>query len=53
MSIKIYHNPRCPKSRQTVQWLSEHPKVLQRPIVISGDEARIGRPPESVLNILS
>ncbi|MFW2405134.1 MAG: arsenate reductase (glutaredoxin) [Gammaproteobacteria bacterium] len=116
MSIKIYHNPRCSKSRQTLQlledrgieptivaylttppdanelaavleqlgktvdeimrtgedaykacktevaamndaeklqWLSEHPKVIQRPIVINGDRARIGRPPESVLEILS
>lgn len=115
MSIEIYHNPRCSKSRQTLQlledrgiaptivayldtppdadelqsvlqklgmevheimrtgeeaykadkarvvamsdaeklqWLSENPKVIQRPIVISADEARIGRPPESVLEIL-
>jgi arsenate reductase len=115
MSIEIYHNPRCSKSRQTLQllqdrgieptiiayldtppdanelqtvlqklgmtadeiirtgeeayqakkaevagmsdpeklqWLSENPKAIQRPIVISGDEARIGRPPESVLEIL-
>ena len=34
------------------QWLAEHPKVLQRPIVVVGDQARIGRPPESVLEIL-
>jgi arsenate reductase len=115
MSIKIYHNPRCSKSRQTLQllrdrgieptiiayleapptakdlqamleklgmtpdeimrtseqpykddkdrlvgmtaaeklqWLSDNPKVIQRPIVINGNEARIGRPPESVLEIL-
>jgi len=24
MSIKIYHNPRCSKSRQTLQLLNEH-----------------------------
>ncbi len=116
MSIEIYHNPRCSKSRQTLQllqdrgfeptiityldtppdanelqtvlqklgmtadeimrtgeeayqaqkaevaamsdaeklqWLSDNPRVIQRPIVISGDAARIGRPPESVLEILS
>ncbi len=34
------------------QWLADHPKVLQRPIVVAGDQARIGRPPESVLEIL-
>lgn len=28
------------------------PKLMQRPIVVCGDQARIGRPPESVLEIL-
>ena len=32
--------------------ISEHPILLQRPIVVSGDRAAIGRPPESVLEIL-
>ena len=116
MSLTIYHNPRCSKSRQTlallqendhepviveylknppdaatigqlvnalnispadimrkneiefkeapvdvaaldaaaqIQWLADNPRVLQRPIVVNGDRARIGRPPESVLEILS
>lgn len=116
MPISIYHNPRCSKSRQTLQilndqghepeiieylktppdeatlshllatlglepidimrtnepeyraaaddvdamdrknqvrWLAANPKVLQRPIVICGNQARIGRPPEAVLEILS
>ena len=113
MSITIYHNPRCSKSRATLALLHEHghspeiieylksppdsstlhrlanklglplsdmvrtgeqefkdknltnandnelaaaisesPILLQRPIVISGDRAAIGRPPESVLGIL-
>jgi len=115
MTVEIYHNPRCSKSRQTlallqerglkptitqyletppdasrltsvlaklqlrpldimrtgeqayrdaqdeveamdeaaqIAWLVANPKVLQRPIVINGDRARIGRPPESVLEIL-
>jgi len=115
MPISIYHNPRCSKSRQTLQllrdrgyepeiieylktppdgaaitklltmlglgpidimrtgeaeyrlaadeiqamnaddqvhWLAANPKVLQRPIVVSGSKARIGRPPEAVLEIL-
>jgi len=115
MSIRIYHNPRCSKSRQTlalleergiapeiiqyldhppdaktlkdilkqldltareiirtgesdykeskdkldtmdesslIDWIIKHPKVIQRPIVESPAGARIGRPPESVLEIL-
>ena len=114
-SVTIYHNPRCSKSRQTLQLLEEngvtpevrlylseipsadelkdvlaklgitarellrtkeqeykdlelkdasktdediiaamtsHPKVIERPIVVKGDQARIGRPPEQVLEIL-
>jgi len=115
MPISIYHNPRCSKSRQTLQilrdqghepniieylktppddvtlgnliamlgvspidimrtnepeyraaaeeifamhaeeqirWLAANPKVLQRPIVVHANKARIGRPPEAVLEIL-
>jgi len=37
---------------QKIRWLVANPKVIQRPIVINGDRARIGRPPESVLEIL-
>jgi arsenate reductase len=37
---------------QQVDWLTANPKVIERPIVISGDQARIGRPPEAVLEIL-
>ncbi len=115
MSVKIYHNPRCSKSRQTLQLLKEKgidveiieylktppteaelsdilqklnmepralmrrneaeykatgmdnteltkdelikgmiatPKLIERPIVLSNDKAAIGRPPESVIEIL-
>lgn len=115
MSITIYHNPRCSKSRQTLALLEEQgitpeiklyletppskeelqnllaklginardllrtgeeaykannlkdatlsetqlidamlesPKLIQRPIVINGDKAALGRPPEAVLEIL-
>ena len=116
MAITIYHNPRCSKSRETLNLLTEkgiqpeiilyldkqfelaevqtlfhqlnlgspremmrtkdelyhtlqldnpnlthedlfnaivtHSALLERPIVVHGDKAKIGRPPESVLSIL-
>ncbi len=112
--IKIYHNPRCSKSRQGLAILEEsgkdfevikyleneitseqleaiisklgikpidlvrkneaiwksdykgktlsdkdvieamitHPKLIERPIVINKNKATIGRPPETILNII-
>ncbi|MBL4747440.1 MAG: arsenate reductase (glutaredoxin) [Magnetovibrio sp.] len=113
MPVTIYHNPRCSKSRQTLELLREHgvepkiveyldnpptalelkdiltklskpaaaivrpkeaaedgidvanldndaliealcahPRAIERPIVVKGDKAAIGRPPERVLDIL-
>ncbi len=113
MTIRIYHNPRCSKSRATLALLEErgiepeivryldeppcaeelrglltllgrkpselarrgeeawrsleladadedtileamanHPKLIERPIVVNGDRAALGRPPEAVLDIL-
>jgi arsenate reductase len=33
--------------------MSEFPKVIERPIVVSDKGAVIGRPPENVLKLLS
>ena len=115
MTVSIYHNPRCSKSRQTMTLIEErnikptvieylntppnkgelkkilkllnlkprdllrkkeseyielglddptldddqildimiqHPKLIERPIVVSNKGAAIGRPPENVLEIL-
>ena len=115
MSVTIFHNPRCSKSRQTLSLVQEknidiniieylktppdisqlkqilkqlgyeprqlmrkseqiykdldlgnenktaedliiamtqNPILIERPIVLSGEKGAIGRPPESVLNIL-
>ncbi|RPH29879.1 arsenate reductase (glutaredoxin) [Buttiauxella warmboldiae] len=37
---------------QLIQTLIENPKLIERPIVLANGQARIGRPPESVLEIL-
>ena len=37
---------------QIIGALIEYPKLIERPIVVNGDKAIIGRPPESILNIL-
>jgi arsenate reductase len=111
MTVTIWHNPRCSKSRQTLELLNKkgveptireylkeppskaeveklidlvggdpgelvrdgeaefktlgkkkaemskaaiatHPILLQRPIVVAGKKAAIGRPPEAVLPLL-
>jgi arsenate reductase len=35
-----------------LELIAAQPKLLQRPIVVVGDSARIGRPPENVLALL-
>jgi len=115
VSVKIYHNPRCSKSRQALELLRaqgvepeiveylktppdhqtldrllttlgmqprdlmrkkekeyqaagladpgltryrlidamiEHPKLIERPIVVKGKKVALGRPPERILDIL-
>ena len=35
-----------------VDAICDHPELLQRPIVVSGEKAIIGRPPTSVLSLI-
>ena len=37
---------------ELMNWMIRHPKVIQRPIVVTEKGARIGRPPEDVLEII-
>jgi len=34
-----------------IQAMSEHPRLIQRPIVVKGDKAILGRPPENINEI--
>ena len=38
--------------QQLVAAMAEHPILIERPIVVNGARAAIGRPPEKVLDIL-
>ena len=37
---------------QLIDAMVNHPKLIERPIVVKGKKARIGRPPEQILEIL-
>lgn len=38
---------------ELLQLMSKHPILIERPIVVCRDRARIGRPPEAVLEIVT
>ena len=38
---------------QLIDAMAAHPKLIERPILVAGDKAVIGRTPEKVLEILS
>lgn len=38
--------------QQLIDAMIEQPKLIERPIVVKGDQAVLGRPPENVLEII-
>ena len=42
-----------PTKDEIISAICRHPILLQRPIVVSGDRAIIGRPPENVLKLIA
>jgi len=37
---------------EAIALMAAYPKLIERPIVVHGDQAAIGRPPESVLDVV-
>lgn len=37
---------------QLLKAMAEHPKLIERPVVVANGQVRLGRPPEHVLEIL-
>lgn len=37
---------------EAISLMVQYPKVIERPVVVNGNRAAVGRPPESVLDIL-
>ena len=35
-----------------IKLMAENPQIIERPIVVAGDQAALGRPPENVLEVL-
>jgi arsenate reductase len=51
----VYQRDFAARTLTDAEWLdalARHPVLIERPIVVVGDRAAIGRPPENVLSLL-
>ncbi|MBY0474791.1 MAG: arsenate reductase family protein [Nitrosomonas sp.] len=46
------HNLRAASDNEIIKAMVENPDLIQRPIVVSGDRAKLCRPPETVMDFL-
>lgn len=49
---KSHYKGKLTNEAAVIEALLKHPKLLERPILINGQKAAIGRPPENILAIL-
>lgn len=45
-------DPKALNDAALVKAMVDHPRIMERPIVVAGEKAAMGRPPELVLEIL-
>ena len=49
---KALNLPETNDSEELIRRMATHPEIIERPIVVHGKKARLGRPPEQVIEIL-
>ncbi|MFP4846872.1 arsenate reductase (glutaredoxin) [Winogradskyella sp. PE311] len=49
---KSNYKDKALSDQQLIEIMIEHPKLIERPIVVNSNKAVVGRPAESILNIL-
>ena len=46
VDVEVVQYLKTPPSREQLTWLVEHPRLMQRPLLVKGDHVVIGRPKE-------
>lgn len=51
-AFKEFYKGKDLSDEEWIEAMLTYPKLIERPILVNGDKAIIGRPPEDVLNII-